>query len=167
MPRRARPICQSLMEGSVVTSYANIVLCLLAVGAGLSSAVQQILNANLKADLGSPWWAGLVSFATGTLVMFIVAVLSGSPWSSGAGVQKLPLVSWAGGVFGAIFIGTTIVLTPRLGVAAVLALIVVGQMLGGLVFDHVGLLGIPQHPATAVRILGAIVLIVGAVMIGR
>ena len=34
---------------------------LLAVAAGISVALQQVLNANLRAQLGSPWWAGSVT----------------------------------------------------------------------------------------------------------
>ena len=49
----------------------------------------------------------------------------------------------------------SIFLLPRLGAATVVALIVVGQMLGSLAFDHFGLLGVPQHAASPLRILGA------------
>ena len=49
-------------------------------------------------------------------------------------------------VFGAIFIGTAILTVPRLGAATVLALILVGQMLGSLAFDQFGLLGLQQIP---------------------
>ena len=56
-------------------------------------------------------------------------------------------------------------MVPRLGAATVLALIVVGQMLGSLAFDHFGLLGLPQHPASPIRLAGAALLIFGAVLV--
>jgi transporter family-2 protein len=34
---------------------------LLVVGTGVSVALQQVLNANLRVELGSPWWAGFGS----------------------------------------------------------------------------------------------------------
>jgi len=34
-------------------------------------------------------------------------------------------------------------------------MVVVGQMLGSLAFDHFGLLGVPQHPADLTRLAGA------------
>ncbi|MBK3736402.1 EamA-like transporter family protein [Azospirillum brasilense] len=74
-------------------------------------------------------------------------------------------VTWTGGLFGALFIGTAILMVPRLGAATVLALIVVGQMLGSLVFDHVGLLGLPQQPISPTRLAGAASLILGVVLI--
>ena len=56
-------------------------------------------------------------------------------------------------------------MVPRLGAATVLALIVVGQMLGSLAFDHFGLLGLAQHPVSPIRLAGAALLILGAVLI--
>lgn len=41
-----------------------------------------------------------------------------------------------GGLFGAIFIGVAILMVPRLGAATVFALIVMGQMIGSVAFDH-------------------------------
>ncbi len=56
-------------------------------------------------------------------------------------------------------------MVPRLGAATVIALIVVGQMLGSLAFDHFGLLNIPQHGVNPVRLTGAAFLILGVVLI--
>jgi bacterial/archaeal transporter family-2 protein len=36
-------------------------------GAGLSLVFQQVVNANLRAEIGSPWWAGFISYLGGTL----------------------------------------------------------------------------------------------------
>jgi len=75
------------------------------------------------------------------------------------------LISWSGGIFGAIYIAVSILLIPRLGAAMVIALIVAGQMLGSLVFDHFGLLGVPMHPASLPRLLGAALLVGGVVLL--
>ena len=146
-------------------AYANLVFYLLVVGAGISVALQQVLNANLRMALGSPWWAGFVSYLTGTVAMLAIAILSGQPWLSGAVVMRTSWISWTGGIFGAIFIGTAILMVPRLGAATVLALIVVGQMIGSLAFDQFGLLGIPQHPANPIRLAGAALVVLGTVLV--
>lgn len=148
-------------------SATSILSCLLVVGAGVSVALQQVLNASLRAQLGSPWWAGFVSYLVGMLAMLAVATTSGDPPISVAAAARTSWVSWTGGMFGAIFVGTAILMVPRLGAATVLALIVIGQMLGSLTFDHFGLLGIPQHPATPVRLAGAALLVLGAVLVRR
>jgi transporter family-2 protein len=94
----------------------------LSLGAGLSMALQQVLNANLRTGLGSPWLAGFVSYAGGTLVMLAIFLASGEPWFSSASIARIPLLSWLGGLFGATFIGISILMVPRLGAANVLAL---------------------------------------------
>jgi len=38
-------------------------------------------------------------------------------------------------------------------------------MLGSLAFDHFGLLGLPQHSAGPIRLAGAILLILGVILI--
>jgi transporter family-2 protein len=58
-------------------------------------------------------------------------------------------------------------LLPRLGAATVVALIVLGQMLGSMLFDHYGWLELPKHPADWQRIVGVLLLICGAVLIRR
>jgi transporter family-2 protein len=142
----------------------NVIAPLLVVAAGCSVALQQLLNANLGKALQSPWWAGFVSYLGGTFVMAAILVISGEPLSNYAYVARAPAISWAGGVFGAIFIATCIVMVPRLGVAAVVTLVVAGQLLSSILFDHYGLLSTPQHPITLVRLIGAGFLIAGAAM---
>ena len=138
---------------------------LLVVGAGVSVALQQVLNANLRAELGSPWWAGFVSYFVGMLAMLAVALTAPGPRLSASFAGSASWVSWTGGLFGALFIGTAILMVPRLGAATVLALIVVGQLLGSLAFDHFGLLGLPHHPVSLTRLAGAASLILGVVLI--
>jgi transporter family-2 protein len=145
--------------------YVNVLFCLVVVGAGVSVALQQVLNTNLRTELDSPWWAGFISYLVGTIVMLAVATTSDRPWLSAAMVARTSFISWAGGIFGAIFIGTAILMVPRLGAATVLALIVVGQMIGSLAFDHFGVLGIPQHSANPVRLAGAALLVLGVTLV--
>lgn len=138
---------------------------LLVVGAGVSVALQQVLNANLRAELGSPWWAGFVSYLVGMLAMLAVALTSSAPRLTDTLAGPTSWLSWTGGLFGALFIGTAILMVPRLGAATVLALIVVGQMLGSLAFDHFGLFGLPRHPVSPARLAGAASLLLGVVLI--
>lgn len=145
--------------------YISVAFCLLVVAAGVSVALQQVLNANLRTELGSPLWAGFASYSVGELAMLVAILLTGEPIVSAAIVVRTSWFSWAGGIFGAFFIGTAIFAVPRLGAATVLALIVVGQMLGSMSFDHLGLFSMPHHPATPVRLSGAALLIAGVVMI--
>jgi bacterial/archaeal transporter family-2 protein len=82
-----------------------------------------------------------------------------------AAVAKSSAWSWTGGVFGTIYIVVSILLLPHLGAATVVALLVTGQMLGSLVFDHYGLFGLTPHSLDIFRLAGATLLIVGVVLI--
>jgi bacterial/archaeal transporter family-2 protein len=148
-----------------MSSALDFARYLLVIGAGASLALQQVLNARLRVTLGSPWWAGFASYLVGALLMLALATLAPGPRLSLAAVSRTSLPVWSGGVFGAIFITTAVLTVPRFGAATVLALVVVGQMIGSLTFDQFGLLGLPQQPASLVRLIGAGVLIVGVVMV--
>jgi len=138
------------------------------VGAGICLAVQQPLNTNLRVVLGSPWWAGLVSFLVGALVMLAAGLASPVDKAiDTTAVTQIPWRYWFGGVLGAIFIGVSILTTPRLGATTVFALIVVGQMLGSLTLDHFGLLGLAQHELSPTRMVGVVLLVTGVILIQR
>ena len=107
---------------------------LLALGAGVSFVFQQAVNSNLRAELGSPWWAGFVSYLGGTIVMLAVALALREPAAWAAAASQGRWLSWSGGIFGAIYIAVSIFLSPRFGAATVIGLIVAGQMLGSLAF---------------------------------
>lgn len=138
---------------------------LLAFGAGVSFVFQQAVNANLRVEIGSPWWAGFVSYLGGTIAMLLVAALLREPWPSMQLIHRSHGLSWTGGVFGAIYIAISILFLPRLGAATVIALIVAGQMIGSLAFDQFGLLGVPIHPLSMTRVAGAAFLVLGALLV--
>lgn len=73
--------------------------------------------------------------------------------------------SWTGGLFGAIYIAISILLLPRLGIFTVVALIVVGQLVTSVVFDHFGVMNVPVQPITITKGLGAGFLLIGAILI--
>ncbi|WP_446329721.1 DMT family transporter [Burkholderia sp. SR8] len=143
----------------------TVLSCFLVVAAGMSVALQQVLNAHLRAQLASPWWAGSVSYFVGLVAMLAVALLSPQPRLTSAFSDAGAWFSWTGGFFGAVFIGVAILMVPRLGAATTLALVVVGQMVGSLLLDQFGLFGTPQHPVSAIRLAGAACLVLGVVLI--
>jgi transporter family-2 protein len=138
---------------------------ILAVGAGISLVTQQALNANLRAALGSAAWSGCVSYIVGLVCMAALALLLRDPVPVAATAARIPWFEWSGGLFGAIFIGLAIFLIPELGAATFFVALVAGQMFGSLVFDHFGLMGVPVHPVSVVRIAGAALLVGGVVLI--
>jgi transporter family-2 protein len=145
----------------------RILLSLLAAGAGVSLVVQVALNGKLREGLSSWSWAGLISYLGGTLTMLAVVALQRPALPSAAARSAVPWSAWGGGFFGAIYIVLAIALLPQLGAAALVSLVVAGQMFASMAFDHYGLLGVAQHTATPGRLLGAVLIITGVVLIRR
>lgn len=106
-----------------------------------------------------------MSYLVGMFCIAAFALLLRDPLPSAAVVAHIPWWGWSGGLFGAIFIALAVLLIPQLGAATFIAVLVTGQMLGSLAFDHVGLLGIPVHPTSLARFAGAAFLILGVVLI--
>ena len=107
----------------------------LALGAGVSVAVQQVLNGALRTSLSSPAWAGFVSYLVGLFTMVVVLFALGERLPSWKAVANTPWWAWSGGVLGGVFILLMILLLPSLGAATLIALVVTGQMATR---DHAG-----------------------------
>ena len=137
----------------------------LALGAGVSVAIQQVLNGNLRTALASPAWAGLVSYAVGLVTMIVTVIALGERIPTWKSVTEVPWYAWSGGVFGGVFILLVILLLQSLGAATLFALIVAGQVLIALTLDHFGAFGLTPHPIGAARLAGAALLIAGVVLI--
>jgi bacterial/archaeal transporter family-2 protein len=142
-----------------------IYLYVLAIGAGVSVATQQVLNGSLRTSLGSPAWAGFFSYLGGLLTMIAVLFALGEQVPSWKAVTGTPWWAWSGGVLGGVFILLMILLLPSLGAATLIALVVAGQMLLTITLDHFGAFGLTQHPVSLSRLMGAALLIAGVVLI--
>jgi transporter family-2 protein len=140
---------------------------LLAFGAGVSIVIQQALNSNLRTELNSAAWSGFVSYSAGLACMALLVIALRDPLPPVGTMARIPWWAWTGGVFGAIFIGLGIVLVPKLGAATFIALLIAGQMIGSVVFDHFGWLGLAQRPIDLSRVIGVLLLIAGVVLIRR
>lgn len=144
-----------------------VVPALLAFLAGVSIVIQQILNANLKTALNSAAWSGFMSYFLGVVFMVVLAIALRDPIPSVTVAGRIPWWAWSGGIFGAIFIALAIYLVPQLGAATFIALLITGQMLASVAFDHFGWLGLAQRPVDLSRLAGAALLIGGVVLIRR
>lgn len=147
--------------------FEFLACALLAMAAGGSVVTQQLLNAHLRAALGSAVWSGFASYAVGLTSMALLAIVLRDPVPSLGTAARVPWWDWSGGVFGAAFIAVAILLLPRLGAATFIGLLVSGQMLASLAFDHVGAMGLAQRPFDLTRALGVVLLVGGVVLIRR
>jgi transporter family-2 protein len=124
------------------------------------------MNAEMARHAGRPEWAALVNFAVGFVALLGWVLATRAVPGSGA-LGRAPPWAWAGGLLGATYVSAVVFLVPRLGVALTLGLTVAGQMAGALLLDHAGWLGLAARPVTGARLLGAALLVGGAVLIRR
>jgi transporter family-2 protein len=142
----------------------NNVYMALAALAGAGLAVQAAVNTQLRAAFSSATWAAIVSSAVAVLVLFGAQAVIRDP-------LKLPSLSahpwwmWTGGFMGGAYVLAIVALTRHLGVALVFASIVVGQLLTGLVIDHYGWFGVAVERLSPTKIIGAVLLVAGFVLI--
>jgi transporter family-2 protein len=140
---------------------------LIALIAGALITVQTGSNARLKEALGQPLPAVVVSSLIG--IVLLVAVMAVTRTSAPAleRIAGAPWTAWLGGVLGAAYAVTVVVLARELGAATLTALIVTGQLICSVALDHFGLLGFEAHPAGIARVLGCALLLAGTALIWR
>jgi transporter family-2 protein len=137
----------------------------LAVAAGVALSAQIGINNSLRISLNSSVFAAFFSFAIGTAGLLVYAIATRSTWPSMQILLKVPAWAWLGGLLGAYYVITAILVAPKLGAASLISLIVAAQICTSLLLDHFGLLGFSQHSINIWRIAGALLLIVGAIVI--
>jgi bacterial/archaeal transporter family-2 protein len=145
----------------------NWFFLIIAIVIGILMPTQAAVNNKLATLMQSPILAALVSFLVGTVCLLIYCLVGGVSLSNLGLVRTAPPSAWFGGVIGAIYISTVAFLVPRLGVALMFSLIVAGQMLITLVFDHYGILGVPVKAINLPRLIGVLLVIGGVVLIRR
>ena len=147
--------------------FNNYFFIILAILAGMAMPTQATVNRQLAAYTASPITAAFISFAVGTVALFVYMLLTGVPLSGLASSKDAPLVAWIGGFLGAFFVSVMATVVPKIGVALAFSLAIGGQMLVTLLIDHFGWLGVEQKPVNLYRVAGAALITVGVVLIRK
>jgi len=135
--------------------------------AGAVAPVQAGVNAQLRHFSGQAVWTALASFTIGTLTLLTYFLVARLPWPETSSLGRAPWWAWLGGLLGAYYVLSAVVIAPRLGAAVLIALIIAGQLIVALGLDHFGLVGYQQHPVNLARVVGALFLLTGVVLIQR
>ncbi len=142
----------------------SLSLYLLMFVGGLAVALQPSINGRLALRVG-PLESSCISFAVGTLALFVLVLASGR--GSLRAVGAAPWWELTGGLLGAFFVTMTIIVVPRIGTAAAMAATISAQLLTGMLLDHFGLFGFRTVPLDGKRACGAFLLLAGAALVFR
>ncbi|HMS40290.1 MAG TPA: DMT family transporter [Pyrinomonadaceae bacterium] len=147
--------------------FNNYFFMFLAVLTGVAMATQATVNSKLAGYVESPVSAGFISFAVGTVALFVLMLLTGVPLNTLVLSKNAPPITWIGGFLGAFFVLIMASAVPRIGVALAFSLAIAGQMLTALTIDHLGWLGAPEKPLNLWRIFGAVLIMCGVILIRK
>lgn len=125
------------------------------------------VNTKLGEAVGSPLISALISFCVGTLALLSYILITGIPLANVANAKNASPIAWTGGLLGAFFVASSIILLDKLGAAMTISLIIAGQMLMSLIMDHFGLLGMEVKPISPGRVAGVVFVIAGVILIRK
>jgi transporter family-2 protein len=136
----------------------------LALIAGLAGSIQVAVMGRFGQRIGSfEALAANLLFST-VLATAVLFALRQSLAGFGDALRS-PWWYWVGGGgMGLVVVFTITVVTPRIGAAATIGLLIAGQLAMGVVIDRYGLFGVEKVPLSWPRILGVLLLAVGAVL---
>lgn len=145
------------MQNTVFFASALMVV----VGIGVS--LQSPINAALGRAVGSGLASATISFGIGFLALLLITILAGH----GAGLARMGQAqAWMliGGLFGALFVWSSLWSVPVLGILTMTILLVLGQVLAAMAIDHFGAFGLEVRTITWPRVLAAVLLAAGVVL---
>jgi transporter family-2 protein len=145
--------------------YTTAYLITAVVGAAL--AIQVGLNSIVRVQVGSAAGAALINFVVGTAALAVALLVTRAPMPTTGQLAGSPWWAWLAGLAGAAYVASSAVIGPMIGGAAFIALIVAGQMIGAMTLDHFGALGFPVRPVDGMRLAGAVLVVIGVVLLSR
>jgi transporter family-2 protein len=143
-----------------------ILLFMVGIASGSFIAFQSILNSALGRRVGN--FGSVFIVTIGSLLLVTALILA---WPATSSLKALPgprqWYLYLGGILGIFIVVTPILLVPRIGTTSTLTALIVGQLVTALILDQIGILGAPRIPFSITRLIGALLLVVGAVLVAR
>ncbi len=140
----------------------SAVLCAFSAGSLLS--LGGAANARLGGTLRSAVAAATINFLVGAAALGLLLALGGFRGGPIERLAALPPWALCGGMLGALYVTLSTLVIPRLGLTATTMTVVCSQLIGSLLIDHWGWLGVPQHPNGPGRWLAVLLLLVAVAL---
>lgn len=137
--------------------------------AGMLSATQIAVNGYLGKVVGSPIKASAISFTVGIIFLAIICIVlhfkNGKSESFKNESAKNPWWMWIGGILGGLYILANVYLSRIVGTGMTVIILLIGSTTGGILVDHFEMFESPKKPINAQKILGVLIMILGAAAI--
>lgn len=138
-------------------------MLLLAFTMGAMLAVYLPMNSMISHYVGSPITTNVIFFLIALVTSLVVLALFGD-FRTLYSLNKVPSYLFLTGVVSAFMILGTTFLIPKIGARRMFILIVSGQIMMAMLVSHFGALGSPKDPVTLKKMVGALLLVMGAVL---
>ncbi|MBA3475386.1 MAG: DMT family transporter [Actinobacteria bacterium] len=136
----------------------------LALVAGLAGSIQVAVMGRFGQRIGS-FEALAANLAFSTLLATTVLLVLRQSLTGFGDALRSPWWYWlGGGGMGLVVVLTITVVTPRLGAAATIGLLIAGQLAMGVAIDRYGWFGVDRVALTWPRALGVLLLAAGALL---
>lgn len=136
--------------------------------AGAFVPIQTGANTYLSKGLGNSMLSTLVVFLVALITAILILIIQKPSIPPINQLTGIPWYAWCtGGVLGTVYIFLLIYTAPKLGMANVVGLVVLGQMFMAIIIDHFGWLGFSIHHINWKRLAGALLMILGLIIIKK
>jgi len=137
---------------------------LMAIVIGILMPVQAGLNAELTRYLKHPHLGAFLSLFIGSMIISLMVIFNGR-FDEIKRIPETPPHLFLGGVLGAIFVSSSLYLIPKMGATALICSFITGQLIGSVLIDHFGLMGLTPYPLNLNRIIGIFLLFSGLMLV--
>ncbi|MGE8386605.1 MAG: DMT family transporter [Pseudomonas sp.] len=151
-----------MVNKALLIAFLPLVLALLA---GVVLPYQAASNAAVGRALGHWLWGAFTSLTVSSAVVIAALLILRVPMPDLGKALQGPWWLWIGGVLGALYVAAAAALTPKLGTAGFLVLVVAGQILTSVIVDHFGLMGVSAKPVSLPRIAGVVLILAGVFLV--
>jgi transporter family-2 protein len=146
----------------------TIIPALLALICGVVLTTQVGSTTLLGKSLNNAYIPAAANMVTGLAFTVLLLLIVHKSLPSVAQLRAAPWWTWlAGGFLGTAYLTGNILLAPKLGAAALVGLVVTGQLLFAIAADNYGWLGFEQHGVTIWRGLGCLLMMGGVTLIAK
>lgn len=132
---------------------------------GVLQAAGAPINGVLKASLVNPWLASAVSFMLVTFLAIALFWIQPTPLPTLGDLKEMKWWAPLGGIVGAVAVFAGLTLVQKVGVGAINGLTICANLIASIVIDHFGLIGVPDHPLSWLRALGAVLMVGGVALV--
>lgn len=141
-------------------------LPLLALAAGTAISIQATMNTKLGVILKSSMMGTSIAFLMSFIFTVSAMLLLTRQYPNLSEIKSVPIYLWfTGGALSAFGVGMFYYLIPKMGVGSMMSYALSGQIIIAIIASHFGWFDLPIKPINSVKLIGALVLIVGVLLI--